>query len=166
MPANIKKRLSHQDLVDSHGEFFTVACSFMPGALRLTGDITVVGSLNRVPLQILIEWDSHTVWLGYKWNLGMGHREQTGLESSISASEVVKAALGENWQHSPYLNLTVKDVHDLILAAVRRCQSTLDNVGVEEGSDAIRLKTFEALGLEIGFSPIHNYSCQLVPAAS
>lgn len=48
MPANTKKRLSHQDLVDAHGKFFTVARNFMPNALQLTGDITVVGESPRV----------------------------------------------------------------------------------------------------------------------
>ncbi len=149
MPTNTKKRLSHQDLVDAHGKFFTVARNFMPDALQLTGDITVVGALNRVPLKILIEWDSHTVWLGYSSNLGIGLREQIGLETSISASEVVQAALGEYWQHSPCLNSTEKDVHDLILAAARRCQLALDEVGSEEDSNATKLKTFEALGIEL-----------------
>lgn len=130
-----RKPVSYQTLVENHTSFFAVTRSFQKDALRVIGQVMVVGNYQKVPLWICVEWDSKAVLVGYHWQGGNGHtRAQLGLEEWFLADHLVDTKLGDrnlrlNYCHSEedFEQLPLKD-HETIFEVITMCQAALDNV--------------------------------------
>lgn len=146
----IRMPISHQTLLEKHCSMFRAACSFQQDALRVVGLVTVVGSPQRVPLWICVEWDSKTILVGYHWQGGNGYlRPQLGLEQWFRAAGLVDAKLGDRDLRLNYFpsqdcvsiheEVRIQD-HNTIVDVTAKCQAALDSVETVTASlkDAIR----------------------------
>lgn len=132
-----RKPASYQTLIENHTSLFLATRSFQKDALRVTGQVMVVGNPQWVPLWICVEWDSKTVLVGYHWEGGNGcSRAQIGREEWFRAAHLVDTKLGDrNFRLSYYPSqegitiseeVRLKD-HETIVEVTTMCQAALDS---------------------------------------
>lgn len=102
--------------------FYDAVRSFQKDALQPYGYVQEVGIKQLKPLQIVVEWDTKTVCLGYS-DYRAYSRIQAGLEAWFDPSEYLPAHIicPENGPYDP------REFHAEILDLARKAQKVLDD---------------------------------------
>ena len=81
--------ITYDEMIENHMSFYPVSRTFAADAVQSMGAVWIAGADQRVPLYIVVEWDTARVLVGYSRTHGDGNRRSIkGLEEWFLGNQV------------------------------------------------------------------------------